>query len=515
METKYRNNDRLELDLRIEVNKLSGSKTPSHIYCKEEDVAQTLLGIVVGDFFTFKKEDPVKPKVKDSKFDISTMPISNHSIEKSIGNLVPNKNNKDTNKINNPNNISNIIVEKKISPAEQFIQNSYSSYTPNYNHFSKFKDNSTKEDIENTELIIENNSKFRINIIPNVYKETINKLANIKYIPLKEIKRKDDPGRWYTLGIMVAKSSIKKTSKGDNYAMIQIGNLNDIITNIFIYGNNIKKLKDKKIGHVLAICHAKTMIPKEKNSSVALNIDHESLIYSLGTSEDLCFCKANRKDGKPCNIPLDRRMATVCEYHTISKYKEFRNRRQEFANGNFRFTLEQSNQSHFAKSTSGTYEFKDSTISTFNGKIKLNQYNAFDKKPQLSEEDNKEKLKQNNSYGIHLLKNIGVYSKLENSNKNLDKKREDKLLDIHPPEALLKMGIRAPLKKPITLNNKVNISKSADGVTKEKEIILEFSDDESDKNTSCTRSKRKIEISFSSDEEDDDKNHYKKFLERK
>jgi len=75
------------------------------------------------------------------------------------------------------------------------------------------------------------------------------------------------------------------------------------------------------------------------------------------------------------------------------------------------------------------------------------------------------------------------------------------------------MGIRAPLRKPI--NNKVNIPKLAKGMDKEKEIILEFSDDENGKTSSDSKSKRKIEISFLSDEEDEDKNHYKKFLERK
>ncbi|ORX55305.1 hypothetical protein BCR36DRAFT_581342 [Piromyces finnis] len=411
-------------------------------------------------------------------------------------------------------NLTNIVVEKKkVSLAEQFIQNSLSSYTPKVNHLSRSNDNYVKdEDDKNTEIIIEDNSKFRIRTIPNVYKETCHKLSSIKYIPLKEIKRKDDPGKWYTLGVMVGKSSIKQTTKGDNYAMIQLGNLNNTITNIFIFGNNLKKLKDKRIGQVLAICHAKTMIPTEKNSSIALNIDSESLIYTLGKSIDLCFCKEKKKDGNPCNIPLDRRIASVCEYHTISKYKEFRNKRQEFANGNFRFSLEQNNQNLFQKSTNGTYKFKDNTISTFNGKLKLNQYNV---KPQISEEDNKylEKLRQNNSYGVHLLKNTGIYSKLKNENKNLDKKREENLLSIHPPEALLKMGIRAPLKKPI--NNKLNIQKPPCESKKEKEIILEFSDNEDSKKLLDPKCKRKVEISFLSDEEDEDKSHYKKFLERK
>ena len=60
-----------------------------------------------------------------------------------------------------------------------------------------------------------------------------------------------------------------------------------------------------------------------------------------------------------------------------------------FEYSNFRFTLEQSNQSNFLKSTNGTYKFKDSTISTFNGKLKLNQYNPSDKRPQISEEDSR------------------------------------------------------------------------------------------------------------------------------
>jgi len=118
-----------------------------------------------------------------------------------------------------------------------------------------------------------------LRIISNMYKEIIKKLSTVKYVPLKEIKRRDDPGKWYTLGVMVGKSSVKKTANGDNYAMIQLGNLNNIITNIFVFGNNLKKIENKKIGQILAICHAKTMIPSEVKKKKNIIILYYNFIY--------------------------------------------------------------------------------------------------------------------------------------------------------------------------------------------------------------------------------------------
>ena len=51
--------------------------------------------------------------------------------------------------------------------------------------------------------------------------------------------------------------------------------------------------------------------------------------------------------------------------------------------------MEKSNQNLLTKSTSGTYKFNNSTISTYNGHVKLNQYSKLDKKPRISEEDHK------------------------------------------------------------------------------------------------------------------------------
>ncbi|KAG4097031.1 hypothetical protein H8356DRAFT_1291998 [Neocallimastix lanati (nom. inval.)] len=528
--------DKLEYELKLELRKWSRVDTPTHIYCKETDVGLPLLGIVVGNPFNIKTMENIIKSEKDSKFDISTMPISNHSIEKNIAKPFHtststnynSQNNFNSNNINQVKNFTNIVVEKNDSPAVQFIQNAYFPYTHSKNDTSDNFNSKSIEKIENNNsvIIIEKKSRLRIRVEPKQYSLLEKKLFSIPYIPLHLIKRRDEAGRWYTTGVMVGKTGLEKTQKGDNYAMIQIGNLRDTITNVFLFGKNIEKIKDKKIGQVLAVCCAETAIPTEVKSSVALNIVKESQLYTLGNSVDFCYCKAKKKNGKPCTIPLDRREGDTCEYHTISKYKEFRNRRQEFANGNFGFTMEQSNQNSYRKNMGGTYQFNESTVSTYNGKVKLSQYSKNDKKPVITEEDKNflKKLKQNNSYGINLLKKIGISSKIKEANRTLDKKREEKLLNIHPPEALLKMGIRAPVKK--IIKNDINTSKSKleNNIKKEKEFILEF-DDEEDKNVSKKltsisnneSNKREIKISFLSDDEneEDEKNHFKKFLEMK
>eukprot|EP00833_Pecoramyces_ruminatium_P009852 jgi/Orpsp1_1/1183884/evm.model.c7180000087113.1 len=307
---EYNGNDKLEHELRLELRKWNRNDTPKHIHCKESDVALPLLGIVIGDTLNIKSIENLIKSENDSKFDILNMPISNHSIENNLEkfpfttnnkkNIISNNNNNDiinNNKSKQIKNYTNIIVEKNESPAVQFIQNSNSIYTP-------IKKTISGEE-NNLNVIVEKKSRLRIKIEPNIYSLIENKLFSIPFIPLHLIKRRDEAGRWYTIGIMVGKSSLKKTIKGDKYAMIQLGNLKETITNIFLFGNNIEKLKDKKIGQVLAVCHAKTMIPAEKNSSIALNIDNESEIYTLGNSIDLCFCKEKKSNGKPCNTPLD------------------------------------------------------------------------------------------------------------------------------------------------------------------------------------------------------------------
>jgi len=57
--------------------------------------------------------------------------------------------------------------------------------------------------------------------------------------------------------------SSRKKNDGEVYALIQLGNLKNTIINVFLFGKNLNKIKKSKIGQVLAICHAKTMVPQE------------------------------------------------------------------------------------------------------------------------------------------------------------------------------------------------------------------------------------------------------------
>jgi len=75
------------------------------------------------------------------------------------------------------------------------------------------------------------------------------------------------------------------------------------------------------------------------------------------------------------------------------------------------------------------------------------------------------------------------------------------------------MGIRAPIKKPI-IND--NVLKPGNNSKKEKEIILDF-DDDNKITLNSNNQKRTIEISLFNDKENDEeeKRHFKKFLEMK
>jgi len=130
MDSKFVKNDKIEYELKIELQKWCRPNTPQHVYCKENDVSTTILGIVIGDFYNKKKVEKFISSDNDSKYDISTMPISNHSVDYSLNSVSQKSNNLSNTRENKIKISTNIIVEKNESPAVQFVQNSYSSYTP-------------------------------------------------------------------------------------------------------------------------------------------------------------------------------------------------------------------------------------------------------------------------------------------------------------------------------------------------------------------------------------------------
>ena len=68
-------------------------------------------------------------------------------------------------------------------------------------------------------------------------------------------------------------------------------------------------------------------------SGVSLSIDKASQLYKLGTAADFARCKADRKDGRPCSMAVNKSVSEYCCFHAAAAIKALQTGRMELGGG--------------------------------------------------------------------------------------------------------------------------------------------------------------------------------------
>ena len=68
-------------------------------------------------------------------------------------------------------------------------------------------------------------------------------------------------------------------------------------------------------------------------SGLSLSIDKAAQLYKLGTAADFARCKADRKDGKPCSMAVNKSISEYCCFHAAAAIKALQTGRMELGGG--------------------------------------------------------------------------------------------------------------------------------------------------------------------------------------
>lgn len=139
-------------------------------------------------------------------------------------------------------------------------------------------------------------------------------------------ERGDRSQDWVIAGVIVGKSPVRETQKGDQFSILSISDLRGEIKtfNLFLFRTAHKELWKTSIGFVIAVLNPKILERRDDKVQAALSIDNHQKVMVLGQSKDLGYCKSKKNNGEPCAAIINKTDCDVCIFHMKKEYSKFK-----------------------------------------------------------------------------------------------------------------------------------------------------------------------------------------------
>ncbi len=210
-------------------------------------------------------------------------------------------------------------------------------------------------------------------------------------------------GDWITVGVIVSKSEPKMSSKGKQFSIWTLNDLENLDQQVkfFLFGNVHQQLWKTQYGQVIGILNANMMTSGESkyqnqnSDEVSITVDRPEKVVVIGATRDLGVCKAKTKAGKDCRNAVNLQQGEYCTYHVQAEYKKKSAKRGELQNG-FSGVTPKSFEKTLFKKGSDTVFYQGQSFSTSGGSS-------------VAKKQNQVTLK---TMGKHQLSNQGVQGKI-------------------------------------------------------------------------------------------------------
>lgn len=150
-------------------------------------------------------------------------------------------------------------------------------------------------------------------------------MAKVKQFAILDNKLQD----WVIAGVLVSKSPVKTSQKGNQYLIWTLSDLKDDLktVSVFLFGHAYKQLWKTPIGEVMGILNPSVMDLKDGSKDQAcLSVDNAQKVMILGIAKDYGVCKSKRKDGERCNVFVNVNVCEYCTYHIRQEYQKLSKR---------------------------------------------------------------------------------------------------------------------------------------------------------------------------------------------
>lgn len=158
------------------------------------------------------------------------------------------------------------------------------------------------------------------------------KLYSLKSHINKKTNDVDDD--WVTVGIVVGKDT-KVSKNGNEYSLWKLSDLkSEKHVSLFLFGKSNEKHWKLPIGAVIGLLNATIMSDNKDYKGKAaemcsLTLDDPEKLLHIGTSKDMGYCKAVKKNGQVCGTLITKAEDEYCLYHIKNAYRKFSAKRPE------------------------------------------------------------------------------------------------------------------------------------------------------------------------------------------
>lgn len=195
--------------------------------------------------------------------------------------------------------------------------------------------------IEVQEAMIEKHSGILLLYKPPDYDQISNELLSRKYIPFKAMHSYYNSGTInalnFIVGVIIKKSEILKTKKGDNYIRVTISDLTEKDSDFFckdcfyksikvlLFGDSYKRVLNESQGTVFVIYNPKI---ETTDYGPCISLNNSEKLHCIGKSKDYGVCSSlNYVTQMPCTNCVNTSFEKVCKIHqheAVSRIKSER-----------------------------------------------------------------------------------------------------------------------------------------------------------------------------------------------
>lgn len=157
-------------------------------------------------------------------------------------------------------------------------------------------------------------------------REAVNMLRVKRYVDNEDLSKD-----WVIAGVIVRKSSSKKSQKGNQFLIWTLTDLKDDFKTVsmFLFRKAYNELWKTSEGTVVAVLNP-NVLDRSQNSTdqACLSVENSDRVMILGQSKDFGICKSKKKNGEPCTAFVNLNKCEHCIYHVKQEYQKY-SRRQE------------------------------------------------------------------------------------------------------------------------------------------------------------------------------------------
>ncbi|XP_012254332.2 protein MCM10 homolog [Athalia rosae] len=139
------------------------------------------------------------------------------------------------------------------------------------------------------------------------------------------LKTGDLQNDWVIAGVLIHKSPVRSSQKGNQYCIWKISDLSDEIKSVslFLFRDAYKTFWKTNTGTVIGVLNPGVMDNKDENiNEAALSIDNAQKMMIFGISKDMGVCKSKKKNGEPCTAVVNLNRCEYCIYHVQQEYNK-------------------------------------------------------------------------------------------------------------------------------------------------------------------------------------------------